>query len=450
MNKIFFTATLLASLFLGFVLSSCGDDYLASNTTTMRAFVMAVPDRYAGNLGNIPVQEYIYVEQNQSVKMYAGVILDNNQYFGDDIIPFYKSITWEIDGETFNLPYFRYTLKTTGHKYGSLTLVDYLDDTTHTKFEFFVNTPNKISIDFPFDGYNQVDPENSQTLPLKWTTSGIDEWETATCKVYFSTDWDKVWKSPIAEVDCFDDVAMSGRLVDPAIAIETSVTYYWGVKLEVSSNFQETNSDSTDIVAFSTKINSPLSKINLPYTFNNYRSKEYIYAEATLVAANGDTLEVDTLLGSSNNYIKRIAPQSNLKIILRSLNRKEYKADSVIFDVPENTALNLDRMIFNDITPPQAAPANERYNYGEGIGFYIYDDGSGMNANTITTVIDKDTIAYDNMTPGIFFHTSCKSECTLHIYGQDYAGNKLPNVDWKLTRENNYLFVTGPFKSEDN
>lgn len=416
----------------------------------MHAFVITVPERYSGNLSNFPAQEYIYAEQNQSVKMYAGVVINNDQYFGDDLAPFYKSILWEIDGEVFNLPSFRYTFKTAGHKRGSLTLVDFLDDTTRKELEFFVNTPNKVSIDFPFDKYNQVDPENAQTLPFKWTTTGIDEWESAICEIYFSKDMDQVWNTRIAVVNCFDNVAMRGMLVDPNIAQDSSITFYWGVKLLVSSHFHETRTDSTNIVSFSTKINNPYSKINIPYAYENYRSKEFLYTQAILVAANGDTLDIDTLYGARNTYSKDVYPQTNLKIILKSLNRKEYKPDSVILDVPESTVLNLGGIVFLDKTPPQAAPANKSYRYRDGMGFHIYDDGSGVNISSIALIIDRDTVDFDNMTPGIFFHPTCNSECTMHIYGQDYAGNSLPNVDWILTREEDYIHVSGPFVSEEN
>lgn len=458
MNKILFSAALLICLFMGFFFSSCGNDHLATNIPMMHAFIIAAPDKYSGNLATIPAQDIIYAEQNQSVKLYAGVIIDGEQYFGEDITPFYKRMVWDIDGETFNASNLKYTLRKTGHQKGSLTLVDYLDDTTHLNFDIYVNTPNNIDLVFPYNGYNQADPENAQTLPMMWDITGIDEWESTRCKIYLSKDPDALWDTKIADVDCFDDVAIQGALVeDLAKAKDSSYTFYWAVKAQITSIFQDTSNVSSSVFSFSTKITNPVPTLKLSYRYEDYHDPEKVYSEVQLVNAAGITISTDTLYGSYYIYSKKIDAQTGLKIFIRPYNRKEYKPESLTVDIPANTVTNLERVTLKDMTAPQVAPAIYAFKQNDGMGMRVYDDGSGVKTSSITVIRDHiDTIPYMSMAPGILINKDgngnalCYTECLLHVYGEDYAGNSLPDVDWKLNYRNDSIFVTGPFVHEGN
>ena len=299
-NKILFVLYLLASL----LFIACGESHLAEAQEPLRSFAVIVPEKYAGNIDNYPIQSQIYIEQNQTLKFYLATIKDGIQNFGEDAYPYFKNVLWDIDGDNSNLPTIKHSFKRTGLVTGSLRLVDLWDDTTTHQFEFLVNTPQTISIDFPYDGYNQVNPLNNQSLPLRWSITGIDPWEQASCEIFASREKKEVWNSPIAKVDCFDKVTLRGSLVgiDLAETYDSSFSFYWAVKSTVSSLYASPVNDSTNIARFSTKILDTLSQIQISFRYLHYHASEIPKTKISVIAFNGDTLSTQYSFKKQDSY----------------------------------------------------------------------------------------------------------------------------------------------------
>lgn len=449
MNKILLTLVLLVSALLW----SCGDSYLAKEATPYRPFVVIVPERYSGDLSSIPVMSAIYAEKNQTVRMYLGVTHEDKEYFGEDALAYFKNVLWEIGEKKVNLPNFRYTFEQSGHIHGFLKIVDMLDDTVQQQFDIFVNEPNAIAIDFPYDGYNQIDPLNKQSLPLRWKMSGIDEWESATCSIYIHTDKDSLWEHPLANLDCNDEVSISRSFITSNLVLmkDSSFTFYWAVRATIHSEYTLDTYDSTEIARFSTKILNTQSTIKIPYIYNNYRNNEIPLTEVSIIAANGDTLSKINHNFSHQMVAEKIAPQSDVKVFIRSLNRSEYTPESLVVDIPEGTVLEVDTLRLKDATKPQAAFYKVINNQAKTIQFYLYDDGSGINEEKIHVVINKDTVSHAYNSPALQFTLpDCSKECKVRIYAEDHAKNILPKTYWTIRNVSTVYDVNGPFIGEGN
>ena len=447
MNK--FLSTSLAALFL--VLAGCGDEHLVDNeANVLKQYVFAGPDGFNGNISNYydPVDE-LYVEQGQSLKFYAGFSTGALIYTDETLQPYYSGLLWRIGENTFNLNSFRYTFTEPGIYDGSLETVDTFGDTLRTNFKVYVNTPNSISLDFPYNGYNQADPSEDQSLPLRWTVSGIDPWETARCEVYLSYTLDYVWDTPLGAIDCNSDGSLMGSLVEDADLYDSSFTLYWGTKMIVTSKSGRVYRDSTEIFHFSTKILNETSTIKIPLTYDRYRDNSILQTEVYLIANNGDTLETLTNDRISNTLVAKVEPQLGLKILLKETYRKEYASESLFVDVPAYTVLTTDTVVFKDNTAPQLAAYYDTIGISEEIKFLLYDDGSGINESKIKVVVDFDTIQPTYNNPELSFSTRCFGKCKIEFLGEDNARNKFPDVHWYIENKSSYRVITGPFPNRE-
>ncbi len=449
MNKILLALGLLISI----LLCSCGDSHLAKEAPLYKPFVVIVPEKYSGNLESFPVLSSIYVEKDQAFKMYLGLIHGDKQYFGDEASVFLKKILWDIDGEKTSSPSFKYTFDEAGQKKASLTIVDLWNDTVHQEFNFFVNAPNSIAIDFPSNGYNQVNPANNQSLPLRWIMSGIDDWESAECEVFVNSQLDSLWVKPFAQLDCFDELSIYGTLLGSRViyARDSSFTFYWAVRATIQSEFAGTSYDTTEIAKFSTKILGTVSTIKIPFVYDKYRDFEISQTEISLIAANGDTLSKTVENFSNSIVIRKILPQSGVKIFVRSLNRSDYAPESLMVDIPENTVLELPPIHLKDKIKPQVAFHQIVSSKSKIIEFNVYDDGSGLNEDKLFVVINEDTVSYDFTIPTLQITLQdCSRGCKVNIYGEDYAGNSLPSIFWNIRNVSTVYDIKGPFISEGN
>lgn len=452
MNKIFASALFLASLFICMALCSCGDNHLASEGPQMYPYIIATPDKYNGALDGFVASEKIYAAQNQTVKLYAAAAIGNSHFYGDDIFPYFKNVLWEVDGELISASVLKYSLKDAGRKKIHLTVVDFWNDTTHRELEFFVNAPNKISIDFPYDGYNQVDPENTQSLPLQWTMEGIDEWENATCAVFAYSDKDSLWDHPIAIVDCFDEVSLQNSLVGNKLSLtaDSSFSFYWAVKAVVTSEFQDPTTDSTEIARFSTRISGDKSVIKIPFVYDDYYDREINETSITVVSSAGDTLDSFISQKKADVASFSMIPRSNVKVYIQSINRREYMPEVLSIDIPPNTVYVTDTVHFVDKIPPQIALYRKSFAKLGSIGFYVYDDGSGFDFNNAAVTIDKDTVSFNAVSPNMIIPVGCHhDQCLLQVYGEDFAGNKLPDVSWLMIMRTDSVYVYGPYPNEE-
>lgn len=198
MNKISIIVFLVACL-----LWSCGSDYYAENIPSFKPCFFVTSDRYSGDVTSIfTPREIVYVNQKQVFKIHAGLKFENDAIAGDTIYNFIESIGWEIDGKTYNISSIRLAFAESGHKTGNFYVIDFWGDTSRVNFDIYVNTPSVISLNSPYDGYNQVIPNSNEGLPLQWNISGLDEWESASCEIYAHRNQDSLWNHPAGNVDC--------------------------------------------------------------------------------------------------------------------------------------------------------------------------------------------------------------------------------------------------------
>lgn len=455
MNK--FQYILLCAL--AFLLGSCGDDHLVDkNTPKLSQYVYVAPDGFNGEVSKYyqPVDE-LYVEQGQSVKFFAGFSSGYGIFTDESLQRYYNGLLWKIGDNSFNLNSFRYTFLTSGEFDGSLETTDYYGDTLRSTFKVYVNAPNSITLDFPYNGYNQADPSDDQALPLRWSVTGIDPWETATCHVFISYNPDSVWNSPLGSTDCNSEAILRGSLVESydsllqqAISLyDSSFTLYWGIKMRVKSESGREYRDSTDIFHFSTRILNKTSTLKIPIVYERYRDNSILQTVAYLISSNGDTLETLTNSDRSNTLVAKVEPQIGLKVLLTEQYRKEYASESLIVDIPAYTVLTLDTIVLKDVIPPQISTFRDTVSRSDYIYFFLYDDGSGINANQLQVVVDFDTMQVDYQSPYLSFYTRCPSKCKVEISGEDYARNKLPNVHWFIENKYSYQYISGPFPNEE-
>ena len=455
MNK-FLNIWLLAATF---ILIACGDEHLIdkdSNALTQYAF--AGPDGYSTEISNrfAPLEE-VYVEQGQTLRFYAGYSIGGLIYTDETLQAYYNGLLWKIGESTFNLNSFRYTFNETGIIDGSLETTDTYGDTLRSTFKIYVNTPNAISLEFPYNGYNQADPSEDQALPLRWNVSGIDPWETARCEVYLSYDPDSVWVSPLGAIDCNSEGSLMGSLVEDFDTVaqeeidlyDSSFTLYWGTKMLVTSESGRQYRDSTEIFHFSTKILNETSTIKIPLIYDRYRDNSILQTVAYLIANNGDTLE--TLSGDriSNTLVAKVEPQLGLKILVKESYRKEYASESLIVDVPAYTVLTTDTIVLKDNVSPQIAAYHDTIGVAEDVEFLLFDDGSGINESRLSVIVDFDTIQPNYSNPVLSFHTRCFGRCKIEFLGEDNARNKFPDVHWYIENTSSYRVITGPFPNRE-
>lgn len=449
MNRILLALGLAAV----FLLYACGESHLAEETSPIRTFVVVVPEKYTGDLENYPLQSSVFLDQNQTVKMYLGAIKDGVQSFGDEASSYFKGTLWNIDGIEFTSSNFRYTFKEAGRKEGFLRLVDYWNDTILHEFEILVNEPHHISIVFPYDGYNQANPVNIESIPLRWNLTGIDEWEDASCEIFASSNSDSLWVEPLTTVDCTSEVYLRGSLVggDLVYTADSSFSFYWGVKATIYSEYTGPVAAYSPIARFSTKILDTLSRVKIPFTYRSYYDFESPKTEVTLIASNGDTLNTFSSQDVYDIFVAKVEPQSNLKIKIQSINRSDYAPESLIVDIPPNTVVDLDAIILQDKIKPQVAPyKNDSISLFSPISFYVYDDGSGIDEKSLAVVVDRDTVSHKFKSPLLSFSSPCINNCKIQILGYDGARNSLPNVYWNMVTIDGKTSLQGPFVNGGN
>lgn len=443
---------------LAFALLACGDDYLIDkDSPKLKQYVYSAPDGFNGDVAAYydPVTD-LYVEQGQTIKFFAGYSAGAHIYTDETLQAYYNGLLWKIGESSYNLNSFRYTFLTPGEFDGSLETTDFYGDTLHTDFKIYVNTPNSITLESPKNGYNQASPDDDQELTLEWSVSGIDPWEKARCQIYMSYDPDSVWLSPLGSADCNAPATLKGSLIQTydsiaqqsISAFDSSFTLYWGAKLFVKNESGREYRDSTEIFHFSTRILDSTSTLKIPLVYNRYRNHTLLQTKVYLIASNGDTLQTLTNELPSNTLVTKVEPQKGLKIFLEESYLKEYASESLTVDIPAYTVLTTDTVVFKDQIPPQIAPVSTQVLYSDSLTFYIYDDGSGINASMLQVIMDFDTLKFNYQSPTLKFYRSCISTCKLSIIGEDNSRNSLPNVYWVIENVPGYRFITGPFSNE--
>lgn len=451
---------LLSILFL----VSCGDSSYFNNSegTQLRQYVFAVPESYTGDAAFYfaPIKELL-VDKGQTVKFVAGYSINDLMTTEDSTSKYYKNFVWELDGERFYSNSFRYTFSNTGTVHGSLKTVDLYDDTLVTPITVFVNAPEKVVLEFPYNGYNQAEPSTTSELPMRWKITGLEEWESATCKIHISNDIETIWENPIGETDCHDQATLWGPLLGSREWVynnlgidlrDSSVTFFWGIKYSIYTDGNFKAEDSTDVFHFSTKIlDNKKSIVKIPIKYKGAYTD--VSTEITFVSANGDTIGSLTNKYNENTISQKISPQSRVKVYLRELSLKDYGSDSLVIDVPPNTAVVTDTVVLVDNVPPQIAPSSTVQHLDSRIKFSIYDDGSGINYKKISATRDGIPLNIDVASESVYVYHACKQgmECHIKIHVEDNERNAVSGLYWDvvLDDETDEAKINGPFLAED-
>ncbi|MCQ2103342.1 MAG: hypothetical protein MJY98_08985 [Fibrobacter sp.] len=426
------------------MLVACGDSSLVSEQNISHLEQQVLVTHGGGTPApQHAVGDSIFLEKNQTYTFYAGHLIDGNLQVSSEN-SFYSSILWDIDGQYYNIKSISLSFEEAGAKQGFLETVDYLGDTLRTPFTILVNEPSGISLTVPYNGYNQVERDNAG-VQLKWNITGVDPWESSICTVYASDDPDSVWTNAIGNVDCFKGTTIGG-VVDTA---SISNTIYWGVSLYVKNSSGKTYTSASKVFHFSTKIpESDFSYLTIPFNYNQLSRDRQVQTEIQIVAPSGDTLHTVSNTNRTGEITVPLAPQSGIIIYATEKVQSEYKTKSDTIDIPKNTLVQLDTLQFFDKVPPQAAPSDSAYAYGDLIYFYAYDDGAGVSRSKLHVIMGRDTLTHVYEEPYLIFEAPCKHSCELQIVGEDNARNPFPKQHWRLEHVQDFLYIKGPYPGE--
>lgn len=451
-------------ILLTFLLMSCGEGlYEESSTVNLKQHVYVVPSWFSGDiLQSLQPIFFTKVDKGQSVRFAAAYNINGELMIGDDAAKHYQSLFWEIDGEYFNLDIFRYTFNKSGIINGKLVTIDAFNDTLVTNFSVQVNTPETFTLDFPYDGYNLAEPSKAEDIPLRWTITGIDPWESAICYVYLSTNLDNVWESLIGSSDCQDLANLWGPLVGDSATIKNlgidltkqSYTFYWGVIYTIISDGGPRSTEKSQIYKFSTKFtNDSTALLEIPIRYLDF--SDYGFQQSGpfstvvyFVSAMGDTLETYRGSDSIQNLQVNLPPQSGIKIYFEENNRQDYTASPILVDLAPGTHTITNTVYFVDSVAPQITPLYPQFNLTPRIelAFKFYDDGAGFDFSDFQVFVDDIRTDYKMHGDSVQFTPSCSSTCAISFSGTDNAGNSLPNVIWQFHIDDKGLpILEGPF-----
>lgn len=439
----------MATALLVFILSilyACGNDALieTENTPVIEPRFYVVPSRVSNEwLKTYPFSDSIFIEANQNYRFYASYLIDNVLVTNES--DYHKSILWKIEDQYFNTNNFQYTFTQPGQKDCFLEVIDLYGDTTKKLFTIFVNTPSSIVLNSPYNNYNQIEWDENQKLTLKWTTTGIDPWEKASCTIYAETNADSIWNNELGTTDCNKDIYLRGFIDEDKYYSEL----YWAVVLNVQSPNGRNDIDTSEVFHFSTKIKgNKNSYLTIPINYKNLINYSDVSTEILLISANNDTLVVNYNARPQGTVSTYVAPQTGLKIYARDSVLNEYVSKVQTIDIPEGSVIVADTLLFTDQVPPQAAPRSTKIKNKSFVDFNIYDDGSQINAKKLVVLLDDDTIPHFYEGTKISFNLDCPAACNLTILGEDYARNPFPQNHWFIKNKNDSLFITGPYLNE--
>ncbi len=443
----------LFALLTTLCLFGCGDDALfqADEVATIKQKIYVLPERYNDEpyTFNYPTKN-VYLEVDQVVKFWAVYIVDDNFLHTDLYDTYIAEKNWEINGEYFNINSFRYSFSAPGHYLATLSSVDKMNDSITDTMNVFVNTPISTSIVFPENGYNLIDPNSKDGIDLVWSVSGQDEWERSYCTVYAAYEKKSVWLAPQATGNCKDPGHIMGPLF-PNATSDTTRTIFWGIVATHYTNDGFIEKDSTDIYSFSTKfVDTDSARIILPVKHDNMWSSDSVNTVVTLVSATGDTLSTYVSNKYDFQFDMHVLPQTGLAIFIDEHQKKDYKSEKITLDVAEAALYNLEAVDLIDSTPPYVEPVAHAFPAKGSIDFYAYDNGSGIDKSTIAVTNGIGTLTTSYTSPILSFEPPIFASTKysyIKISVQDNSKNESPDVYWKLERDGDSTYVSGPFSA---
>lgn len=456
-NKFIRTAICVALLMIAVLQVSCGDNvnFTDNDKKILTEAIYVTPEKFNGNVHIFYTsKKNVFLEINENVKFTAEYSLNDDILDADQATNYYQSVLWEINGEKFNIPTFRYVFREPGKNTCTLQTIDNFGDTLFDTVNVYVNTPTHIYLTSPRDRYNQVNVAFNDTVVLKWDIQGLDPWETATCTVYGSTGEWAVWKVPLGEVDCNEPVNLIGYMSDMAmdsLPPDYTETYYWGVVLKVNTEQGLSEIDSSNVFSFSTRIpDSTASVLHIPIIYHKMSVLENPETIITITNAKGDTVAQDFSYSSSDNISIYVKPQTGLTVHMEDALHPEFKANDFTIDIPEQTSVDADTVYFTDKVAPIIWPISQEREPGENFKFLLSDKGSGINTSKIQIYKDElDEIKGLYEEPLLTVPSIRDSTYTLTIIVYDKAGNTNTPAYWKVDTEGDRQILTGPYSNRE-
>lgn len=419
---------------------SCGDEarFTESDKQVLSEAIYVTPEKFNGavHIFYSPLRK-VFLNLNENVKFTAAISLNGTVLDADLATNYYRSILWEINGEKFNIPTFRYTFREPGEYAGHLQIVDTFGDTTLDTISIFVNTPTHIHLNNPRDKYNQANAAFNDTLELKWEIQGLDPWENTVCTVYGSTEKSNLWKMPLGEADCNESVSLIGNTYEGIVndlPSDYSETYYWGVILNVSTDNNISETDTSEIFSFSTKIfDSKKSVLHIPIIYDKMSTFDNPETIITVTDQKGDTV-AQTFSYLKEDYVTmHIEPQTNVTVHLESRIQPEFKAKDFTVNITEQSDIVADTVIFTDNIAPTIWPISNTKSVSSNFKFVVLDIGSGVNSSKIRIYkngLDEIDGAFNDTL--LTIPNIRDSSYTLTIIAYDKAGNVSTPVYWKV------------------
>lgn len=451
----------------------CGEDSLITRGSqqTFSQHIFVVPTASTG----LPYhyqnpRPIVYLDLDDDMRLWAGYAVNGEFLTPDSASNLFISHFWTLNklGSTeqisFNVNSFRYIFDQVGAYRAILQTIDLFNDTLQDTVLIYVNSPLSIKSLSPINGYNLVDPNSEDGIFLQWDTEGIDDWEESICEVYASLNKKTVWDNLLGISDCSGNVLMSMPILNDDAWLQkkninlndSSLTFYWGIKVTTFTEDGFEEADSTEIFHFSTLFSEGDSaKLVLPIRYNGLNGSVEANTVITLINFNGDTVKTIHNNDQIATLEVSVPPQVGLKVIAQELSRTEYVADTIILDIPKRAKIVSDTIEFNDFVPPQIAPLKNSFNADENIKFYILDNGAGINSKRISINIETDnntTSIPISLTEDIFISFNndvCPKSCKISFSISDNAHNSLPNTHWILNHKDGIAVITGPFSEEE-
>lgn len=450
---------ILAAALVACAFISCGDDanFHTSEKRTLTQEVYVVPEGITGavHLFYSPKKE-VFLNINENVRIQAVFRLNGEVLDGDEAVSYYRSLLWKINGKKINIPTFRHSFQEPGEYDCILQVVDRFGDTLIDTTKIYVDTPSSITLDSPRDGYNQIDPFSKDEIILKWTSTGIDPWETASCKIYASNKKEKIWKNYLGSSDCSEKTSITGPIVPDRDTLEKygiflneeSISFYWGVIMTVSNSNGVQAIDTSNIFHFSTKlIDADSSILNIPIKYKSFSSFNTFVPDTrvTIKDANGNILkEIDNAQSSSVVSVK-LAAQTGVSVTLQEFYYDEYKAESLKVDIPKSTVIDLDTVFFEDNIAPSVWPLHSEFLIGDPIIFSVIDKGSGFSPSKSIIHSDISSLEFVYYEPLLTITNSETKPWRIYIQVSDFAGNMSTPVFWNVTPKKDIQVLDGPY-----
>ena len=455
----FFPLSIAVLTFFSAMMVSCSDAEIGtSDVPKLTQGIYVIPENYY----NEPYMQYapsdeFYINVNEKIKI-CGVYSINDEPIPIDLSsPYFQSHRWVIDSRESTASLVYYSFSKPGAYKVYFETIDNLGDTLISRATIYVNTPTTVSLQSPTNGFNQVNGENPDGLILSWNIFGIDPWETTTCYLYASYLRYQLWRTPLGEIDCDNSANLVGRLnldINERNEIVqhdiNNSTIYWGIQVITRNTKGNIEQTFSEVFNFSTKLENDgdaIIQIPISCMFSQYPEESYL--TGAILSAAGDTLSRISGINGNTVILRELPPQSNVKISVCDSIRTDYGCSSMTFDIAPSTKTITDTLFLIDKTKPNMMPVTTEVASEELLQFLVLDNGSGVNASRITTLINKDTVPTyyeDNI---LYIKNACRKDCELHIYVEDYAHNKAPEVFWRLKAENEITSITGPFSKKE-